>query len=394
MKVGIYLTGLGQNFTGENVEKYATRLMNEMRFSEAGTKYVIKRETEKYHEEQLTTIISICKQDGESLQPVYKFYDFKYEEILTKKFNEKTIIVKNLLLFLLVIRKIPSVFSRLVNRRSFNHPFLALYIFSIFLILSLCIISLLPASINLLIGLLSNEKSLASTINIEYVKLYLDIVINYLTPIMSLLLIFVPGSSNLITRLATEFICVNDYIEYGTRKQIVLGNLECLLEFIIEREQESEVHFHTYSFGSIIAIDFLFPFGSELSNNIRNYVKGFITIGSPFEFFNAYYPHYYTARKNEMENSLQWINVYSNYDALASNFRKDRKVGVATECLKGTSIKPINFNYEVSNLGRIGIYEFVLLKSFEMHKDYWDDEPVGRSCLAQVFVGMKNAQLL
>ncbi len=42
MKIGIYISGLGQSFVNETVGKYAERLMNEMSFSTTGIKYELK----------------------------------------------------------------------------------------------------------------------------------------------------------------------------------------------------------------------------------------------------------------------------------------------------------------------------------------------------------------
>jgi hypothetical protein len=358
--------------------------MNEMRFSDSGTEYIIKKEVEKYQGELNTTIVSICRKVENDTVPVYKLYDFKYEDILTQKFINRSVISKNVLLFLLILRKAPKFFIRNTQRRGFNHPFLALYIWAIFLTLSIVVISLLPATFSIIAVFLINQLKQTDLSN------GFENFAKYLTSIMSSLLILIPGGSNFVTRLATEYICVNDYIEFGARSQLVLGNLEFLLEFITERETDCEVHIHSYSFGSIVAIDFLFPFGGQLSNNIQKYVKGLITIGSPFEFFNAYYPHYFTSRNSVMAGKLKWINIYSRYDALASNFRKDSKVGEATETLPGTDIKPVNRNYEVTNLGNLGIYEFIFLKSVSMHASYWDDDPVGRSCLSDIHETMKE----
>ena len=60
MKIGIYISGLGQSFVNESVEKYAERLMNEMSFNTNGIEYEIKTEKIIYKTDRDSTVVSIC----------------------------------------------------------------------------------------------------------------------------------------------------------------------------------------------------------------------------------------------------------------------------------------------------------------------------------------------
>ena len=61
MKIGIYISGLGQSFVDESVEKYAERLMNEMSFDTNGIEYEIKTEKINYTSDRDSSIVSICE---------------------------------------------------------------------------------------------------------------------------------------------------------------------------------------------------------------------------------------------------------------------------------------------------------------------------------------------
>jgi len=87
MKIGIYISGLGQSFVQESVEKYAGRLMNEMSYNATGIDYELKTEKINYAPERESTVVSIFEQNGNGQQAVYRLYDFNYREILTEKFN-------------------------------------------------------------------------------------------------------------------------------------------------------------------------------------------------------------------------------------------------------------------------------------------------------------------
>jgi hypothetical protein len=102
----------------------------------------------------------------------------------------------------------------------------------------------------------------------------------------------------------------------------------------------------TYSCGSIIAIDYLFQFGNVPSGNSQKLSELLITIGSPYEFVKAYYPHFYEKQNSVLEKNITWVNVYSISDALATNFRKDATRGEAQFGFPDfQELKPFNINY-------------------------------------------------
>jgi hypothetical protein len=204
-------------------------------------------------------------------------------------------------------------------------------------------------------------------------------------PITTLLLLIVPRSKEIITSLATEFACVDNYIQYGEQSQLILGNLDLLMEHICENNVNAKVHIHSYSFGSILALDLLFPIGNIPSANILKNVELLITIGSPYEFVKAYYANFYDKRCLDMDNKMKWINVYSIADALATNFRKDGIIGQAHFGIKGSSLKPININYEISPVQKFSLTNFITLYHLKIHQHYWDSSTSGQSCMRMIF---------
>jgi hypothetical protein len=209
-------------------------------------------------------------------------------------------------------------------------------------------------------------------------------------PITSLAIIFIPESSTLLTKVAAEFTTIDNYIQYGEQAQIIQGNLDALIEYIVENEENPTIHLHTYSFGSIIALDSLFPIGTEPCNNILNNIKLLITVGAPYEFIDNYYPNFYTDRTDKMSEKIEWINVYSTMDAFASNFRKDNKVGEAKYGIMGKKEVPINLNYEIARREKYNLFSFLTLKHITMHQSYWDDSKSGQSCTRLIFNKMKE----
>ena len=403
MKVGIYITGLGQSIENESVEKYAERLKNEISFHTTGKQYEIKTEKICYTTNRDSTVVSIIEKNNEN-NVIYKIYDFKYHKILTEKFNSYSLIKKNFWLLLLVTKKIPLVIKRLFNPHSYNRPIQTLYVCLIFLLIALSILFMIPGVLEIISKSAVSEavfelkylicKKDIPYISLEEIQKLSDNASPIIVSIIALLLLIVPNANVLIPNLATEFVCANNYMEHGAQRQLVQGNLELLVDYISENEKECKIHFHSYSFGSILALDYIFPFGNKLSKNADLYCEALITIGTPFEFINSYYPKFYQNRKTELGNKLHWLNVYSIADALATNFRNDSKIGESEFGIDNHSLKPTNLNYEVSHSNQSSITNFLMLHSIKVHGMYWDNNPEGLSCIRLIYDELNNKNLI
>lgn len=400
-KIGIYITGLGQSIDNETVEKYVERLKNELSFKTDGTFYYLKIEKKIYPIDKECTVVNLYRKsrknkDNKNIEGelIYKMYDFQYHQILTNRFERHNIIIKNLLLFTLILKKFPQITLRLFNGDGFSRPYQTLYAFLMLFTISLCILFLVPACIEIILNSTNNGTGLIEKTNAVLhffnIKKTICVTESYKTltaigktilSITTLVLLFAPKSKTILTSLATEFSCVDSYITNGDQSQILLGNLDQLIEYIAENEPDPEIHFHTYSFGCILAIDALFPIAEiPPSDNIQKLTKLLITIGNPFEFINAYYPIFYERRCSIMKDKLQWINTYSILDVFSTNFRRDDKRGEAEFGIKDIALTPENINYEITS-DRSGLVTFFSLNSIKMHKCYWDYNTIGQSCM-------------
>ncbi len=392
-KIGIYITGLGQTYNQESVEKYAARFKNELSYAITGSSFELKIEKVIYQEDKQVTAVSIIEKNDKKEEVVYKFYDFKYREILIEKFMKYNILNKNIVLFIMVIRKLPVLLQRLFFFNGYNRTVQAFYVFFIFLIISMAILFMIPTALIALTALSSKIAEIDLPIKIANIDFtYLSVM--FIMPITTLLLLIIPNSKEIITSLATEFACVDNYIQYGEQTQIILGNLDLLIEHISETNVDSKIHIHSYSFGSVIAMDLLYPMGNIPSSNCFKNIELLITIGSPHEFIKAYYSNFYNLRCSDMDAKLQWINVYSIADALATNFRKDGAIGAAQFGIKGSSIKPVNVNYEITPVQGFSLINFLTLYHLKIHRHYWDISTSGQSCLRMIFKEMIDKKIM
>lgn len=390
MPTAIYISGLGQSTNKESVEKYTARYIKELEYSTSGINYYTKVEKIYYNDDQSSLAVRIYQHSKEQLKSdndsiIYTIYDFEYNELLNQKFQNKNLIFKNTALLLLVIRKFPMLVSSLFKKRTYSKGAQTFYMFLLFLVMAVAVIFLLPSMLSFAKDLELTKKYYIKE-TIEYIAYFSKITI----PITTFLILFIPESSTLLTRVAAEFTTIDNYIQYGEQSQIIQGNLDALIEYIVENEGNPTIHLHTYSFGSIIALDALFPIGTEPSANIQNNINLLITVGAPYEFIDNYYPNFYTERRDKMTEKIQWINVYSLMDAFASNFRKDNKTGEAKYGIMGKKEVPININYEIARKEKYNLFSFLTLKHITMHQSYWDNSKSGQSCTRLIFNKMKE----
>lgn len=396
MKVGIYIDGLGQSVAEENAVSYATRLTNELNSHNTGVTFDLKVERIRYLKDIDTNCISIFKKENKQEKIIYKLYEYSYGETLTKDYNDKNILYKNYLLFSIVFKKFPLLIKRIfLPTKGYNFTFQTFYIFSLFFIIASAILFMIPSTL----AVLSNftlpdaitdfikHKAWLYT-SAKWIKAAFEgIKPEFFISLIAFILLVVPKANIIITGLASEFVSAHLYLQFGQKKQDILGNIDHLYEYIAENETNPEVHIHSYSFGTLVTLDYLFPYGNEPSGNMLELTKGFITIGSPYDFINSYYPNYYLERSNLLETKkIKWINVYSISDALASNFRNNAEKGPSNYGVGNSEIKPININYEVANLKSFSVFNFLLLNNLRIHGMYWSTSTDGRSCLNPIYL--------
>lgn len=123
---------------------------------------------------------------------------------------------------------------------------------------------------------------------------------------------------------------VVDYLDHGEDNGSELrGHLAALLEYLAESEERpATIDVVGYSFGSIVAIDALFPCVQEPPPRLST-IDRLITIACPYDFVRSYWPDYFTRRFSRAGAPPDWVNFYAPSDVLASNFRDDAAVDSA-----------------------------------------------------------------
>lgn len=264
------------------------------------------------------------------------------------------------------------------------------------LVITFAIAFLVPAATIALLDLTVHFAWLKNAIKLTPAEVsWLKFLAKLITDITALFVFFIPGISDEVVSVACEFVSASDYLELGLTKQTIHGQLDMLIEHIITQEgPDCEICLHTYSFGSLIALDYLFPYGNEPSIRVRKYVKGLITIGCPYDFIAVYFPRFFSGRNLLVGQQLKWINIYSLADALATNFRKTQDIAGPEYSFQQGGPLPVNVNYDVANLRMNVVVQFITLAALKAHGNYWDGNGNGQSCLRSLILVMQREGML
>ena len=132
--------------------------------------------------------------------------------------------------------------------------------------------------------------------------------------------------------LSNDWINAINYLNVGTHGGALTGQLSSLLEHVVNKKNEGleyrRIHIVGYSFGSIIAIDSIFPYlVPDRPSERYLHVDTLVTIGCPFDFIRTYWKGYFAQRVAWDENPRRWLNIFHPADVLASNFLDEGESG-------------------------------------------------------------------
>jgi hypothetical protein len=193
--------------------------------------------------------------------------------------------------------------------------------------------------------------------------------------------VFYPNLKQSFIEAAVLWISIIDYLGFGSRSQALGGHLSALVDHVAARGYR-RIHIVAYSFGTIVALDSLFPTGHMPVARIRE-IHTFVTIGCPFDLIRVFWPDYFKERVAAINVPKSWINIYSPIDVMASNFRDDSEIGEpepdkAISAKDNPFIKLIPQMNIVWNVGgpkkRLSLFEFLTLIGLEAHRSYWETE--------------------
>lgn len=177
-----------------------------------------------------------------------------------------------------------------------------------------------------------------------------------------------------IGEAASDYIGSVEYLANGTARDELVGQLADLVDHLEASQRYERLVVIGYSWGSVIAIDALFPPRRQPQQRMSA-IDTLITIGCPYDLIRTFWPHYYDNRTGLADTPDEWLNVWSPMDALASNFRDDDALEDATcsfERESGAPITPKNAVWEDGPIGeKLTISKAFALWGLRAHALYW-----------------------
>ncbi len=405
MKAIIYMPGLGTSFTDQSLATFSNRYAKALDINDPQEQ---KKFQIKFREEQFgidgsltTKIAAIHEEVNGKTNHIIDIYEFNYTNELTQSFKQKNVLLKifSLTAIILinfpkiVLRAIFSIFKK-VGGVSEASPFQFIYAGLILLLLAFFGL-LLVASFPVTLGSMVPAESLPEFNNFlenywmgNRVQDIYDLLRNkakYIIGFFALFYLVVPDLKLFVIEMATEFICIIRYFSTGRNRLNLTGKFEELLEKVSEENNKYEnVSVMAYSFGSVIALDTIFPMKGATSFRVSNKITELVTIGCPFDFINLYWRSYFGHREYQSNTIANWFNVYSTTDILSSNFRKDGKEADAQHSVSTKGIVPTNIPFNVLSKQHYNPFRVLMLSGLRAHGMYWEEQVNSASCFTSL----------
>lgn len=370
----VYVPGLFQNGPDQSVEMVAARvahaadLSSEPRFT-----YTAKAaEDFPYADQKARKSAVIRSEDGAEDVHVYDVYTFDYIDTLIAGADKRNPFVQALSVFWVIVRHSPRMLLSLFSKgKTLREKAQVVYAAILYVLLFGYMLSLLYVALNGLFDALhlagyATPKFMQTDVS--------NLFEGFIVVLTSLGLWSKKDTKAILDRVAVETTAVAKYLHDGTRARSAHGRLEDLIDEIAGRGGYRNLHIVGYSFGSIIAVDTLYPRGSEPGYAMRE-VATLVSIGCPFDFIRTFWPAYFDSRTVVEGVPYAWVNIFDPNDVLGSNFADSVKGVDQPRGVRSTSTAqylPKNVEYDVKRDAARGFLAWVQLAGFRAHGHYWE----------------------
>lgn len=389
----IFLPALGAEWTDQSIETMARRMAVALeRSAVASAKFVAKlgSQNETYGDGLKASMATISRVDGAEELPLLDLYGFDFHRSLTTDFQERNLFTKAALLVLMILYSTGRLIGSVTRSREAEDGRrgrakqpreVVQLLFGVGILLLFC------AYAGIVVYALVKTATQFRAFQTGHPGASIAQAAVVVAAAVGLSL---PKVRDAISNASIDYLSVTTYLAFGARRPRISGQFESLLEHLAEHSapRYARVHVIGYSFGSIVALDTLYPRGTAPSPRCEQ-VRTLVTIGCPFDMVRTYWRDYFHGRERP-QGSRKWWNVYNPQDILGSNFRDDDQRGVGpTKGLGlssgGQDIRPDeNIVYNPSGEMGLSILGLFMLEGLRAHTAYWDEDVDSESCLTAV----------
>lgn len=183
-------------------------------------------------------------------------------------------------------------------------------------------------------------------------------------------------SRDALDRAMSHLVAAVRYLSEGEGRDSETGRFYELVEHLAELGFTS-IDVVGYSFGSVVALDALYPSGTHgVPTGTRQVVKRLVTIGCPAVTIATFWPHYWAGRTPWGDD---WVNVYSPLDVLSSRLRSGGAGAPPLAPVPGDGTrsprvpkKEIEFNHANAATSDLTAFEKLTLQGLQAHARYWE----------------------
>jgi hypothetical protein len=411
----IYIPSIDSQSPKESLDiiaqKIATALDKNAKTIEAKFTFKLEEHFENYGQALSTKVCTIFRKDQEQEIPVIDVYEMSYHKNITQWFDKQNFFVKCFLVGATILKGLPKFVAALFitkTGKTLPEKIQLIYGISILFLLFIYIILLVIAffqAVNIFSLIdLSWFNNWLKSIQISPFQSQVTTFAEKAIVILTALGILTPQLKDSLNRAAVIYLGMVSYLDLGNRRNILLGQLVELTEHILEKKSTHctyrRIHIISYSFGSILALDALFPSGKTSIDRFKH-IHTLVTIGCPFDMIRTFWRNYFDDRHPIPGSIKRWFNIYSPADVIGSNFRDDANLSGATyqfgvrdsqtELGKDTSINtPVNIPYlEGPNPKNLTIMDWFMLVGLQAHDCYWEGSGESEvSCFYQIVANM------
>lgn len=160
------------------------------------------------------------------------------------------------------------------------------------------------------------------------------------------------------------------YLDADRHRATVTMTIDDAVDGLRDNGWTGPIHLLGYSFGSLMAVDALFPTASGAAENPRltEAIDSLTTIGCPADAVRLYRKNYFVDRRSRAKAHLPWVNVLNPMDIFGSSFADGGDTADAGKPYPVAGVLPTNVSYGADTLG---LGDILKVKGFRTHEGYW-----------------------
>jgi hypothetical protein len=403
----VFVPGLGSR-AAQTVEALSLKLAHALTRGDESVmttdcvRFRIEEDSKRKPEHTLVATISARRDDGMGMEPIVDVYRYEYLSTLHDTLERRNILSKAILLLVAAVIFTSFAIWAFITRSGRNQARLtsaqlilasailsigALYIFDLFL----AVLELLVKA-----GEEAHAEWIAQLPVVGGLLPYAGAALDWThrfdwapavgaigAAIWLALRWFGHRPESYFHRMVLEYVAVVFYLTWGLRRDEIRRSLAETIDRLTTQSASNyqRVYIAAYSFGAVVAADFLFPQCADgerdRGTHVARKIGAFISIGFPYEAIRAVWPNYFSNRCSSSALADGWLNIYAPVDVLGSRLEPRHPDGGADGFQVPTAassecVAPRDQEYRGRFGTKLSDWQRLKYVGFRAHAAYWE----------------------